>query len=137
MSSFCTPAMLPRYTYEFYDTEDTNKILALYQIIQDTATKYGETVLYPFPQNYADGPAGLLQAAKQSSFIAFHTAGSCRMATSPASGVVNGDLSVYGTSNLMIADCSIFNPINTGNTSYPTYIAGLQAAKILGVDVPY
>jgi choline dehydrogenase len=45
--------------------------------------------------------------------------------------VVDGNLAVYGVSNLMIADGSIMPRITTGNTMAPCVIIGERAAQIL------
>lgn len=111
---------------------DAQNIVAALRIIQQTATAFGATMIFPTPAQYAAGDAALFAAAVNLPFITYHAAGSCSMGTSIANGVVDGDLHVFGVNNLMCADCSVEPEVETGNTAYGAYVIGLEAARILG-----
>jgi choline dehydrogenase len=48
--------------------------------------------------------------------------------------VVDGNLNVYGVSNLRVADGSIMPRVTTGNTMAPCVIIGERAAEILRTE---
>jgi len=58
------------------------------------------------------------------------------MAASPADGVVDANLNVFGVGKLAICDNSVIPRITTGNTSYPAYILGLKKAQLEGAQIP-
>jgi choline dehydrogenase len=60
----------------------------------------------------------------------WHCAGSARMGRD-AMSVVDGDLRVYGTEGLRIADASIMPNVTTGNTMAPCVIIGERAAALI------
>lgn len=97
---------------------------------------YPPNSAYPAPWGPAADDSLLFQAAKNSAFNSYHAVGTCRMATSPADGVVDGKLAVFGVKHLYIADCSIEPLVQTGNTAYMAFFIGLQLAKFLGADLP-
>jgi choline dehydrogenase len=51
-----------------------------------------------------------------------------------AMSVVDGNLNVYGVSNLRVADGSIMPRVTTGNTMAPCVIIGERAAEILRTE---
>jgi len=51
-------------------------------------------------------------------------------------GVVDGDLRVFGTENLLVADLSVAPTPPAGNTCWAAYMIGLQAASICGYQIP-
>lgn len=63
---------------------------------------------------------------KQSSH-GLHNIGSTRMSTDPATGVVDPDLRVHGTSNLYIASTSVFP---TSGEANPTFFAAVLAVRL-------
>jgi choline dehydrogenase len=89
------------------------------------------SVLYPLPQDYAAGDDALLATYNATPLITYHYSRTCQMAQSPADGVVDGNLQVFGVDGLMIADNSIQPIIINGNTSLAAYYIGLMAARIL------
>jgi len=111
--------------------------VSYYKIVQAIAAAAGEVVLYPAASQYAQGDAGLFQAAINASgmTIASHIVGTARLGTSIENGVVDGNLNVFGTKNLMVADASVENPITSGNTCIGAYVIAAVAAQILGVPV--
>lgn len=60
-----------------------------------------------------------------------HFVSHCRMAASPADGVVDGDTRVHGTTNLFVADNAICPIIPDINTTAPAMMIGLRAASII------
>ncbi|KAI5787780.1 hypothetical protein FPQ18DRAFT_344911 [Pyronema domesticum] len=70
---------------------------------------------------------------------AWHPLGTCAMRAKEQGGVVDKDLRVYGTSNLMVADMSIC-PENVGSNTNNTAMlvgekAAVLAARFLGVEI--
>lgn len=110
---------------------DFEPVLAGFKIVRDMATAAGETMIYPTPAMFATD-AELETAIKALIFVAYHFAGTCRMASSAADGVVDGQLRVFGVNNLRIADCSIMPKINDGNTAIPAYYIAAVLAELLG-----
>jgi choline dehydrogenase len=115
---------------------DAQNVVAALRIIEQTATAAGATMVYPTPAQYIAGDEELFEAAKNLPVLAYHAAGTCAMGTSIANGVVDGNLNVFGVTNLMCADCSVESQITTGNTAYGAFVIGLEAARILGATVP-
>jgi choline dehydrogenase len=116
---------------------DAYLTISYYKIVQAIAAAAGETVLYPAASQYAQGDAGLFQAALSPSAltIASHIVGTARLGTSIENGVVDGNLNVFGTKNLMVVDASVENPITSGNTCIGVYVIAAVAAQILGVPI--
>ncbi|SIR00772.1 choline dehydrogenase [Peribacillus simplex] len=68
----------------------------------------------------------------RSSYSLFtHFGGQCKMAKSIQDGVVNGQLDVFGTTNLKVADLSISPILPDGNTSIPAQMIGLNAVRLI------
>ncbi|SFC85502.1 choline dehydrogenase [Bacillus sp. UNCCL81] len=61
----------------------------------------------------------------------FHFGGQCKMARSVREGVVDGELNVFGTKNLKVADLSVAPILPDGNTSLPSQIIGLNAVRFI------
>lgn len=116
---------------------DAYMTVSYYKLVQAIAQAAGETVIYPSAGQYAQGDAGLFQAALSPAAltVASHIVGTARLGTSIQNGVVDGNLNVFGTQNLMIADVSVMNPIVSGNTCIGAYVIGAVAAEILGVPI--
>ncbi|KAG8160823.1 hypothetical protein KVR01_009087 [Diaporthe batatas] len=62
----------------------------------------------------------------------YHPCGTCAMATADLGGVVDGELRVYGTSNLRICDASIFPVIPRGNILTTVYAVAESGAEMIG-----
>ena len=60
-----------------------------------------------------------------------HYTSHCKMAPLKAGGVVNGDMLVYGTTNLFVADNSICPEIPNINTTASAMMIGLRGSEIL------
>jgi len=65
----------------------------------------------------------------------WHSLGTCKMAPREKGGVVDGDLNVYGTTGLKVADLSMV-PENVGaNTNNTALAVGEKAAVIMGREL--
>lgn len=115
---------------------DFDAIVSSFKIIRDIAHACGETMIYPTEAMFTQADSGdnssLMLAAQFGTFVTYHAAGTCRMATSAVDGVVNGSLQVFGVNNLRIADCSVMPRIVDGNTALAAYYIGAALAKLLG-----
>lgn len=60
-----------------------------------------------------------------------HPSGTCRMATSAAGGVVDGDLNVFGVEGLAIADNSVVPQIGDVNTTSTALLMALGLVEVL------
>lgn len=62
----------------------------------------------------------------------YHPCGTCAMARAGLGGVVDGDLRVYGISNLRVCDASIFPIIPRGNILSTVYAVAESSADMIG-----
>lgn len=97
---------------------------------------------YPAPEYPLGNPAvpffpdaALVQDALDWAGLVDHAVGSCQMAASAVTGVVDGNLDVFGIKRLSIADNSIQPKITTANTAWPAFIIGMKKAQIEGAVV--
>jgi alcohol oxidase len=79
------------------------------------------------------------QWARNNLMTTWHVLGTCAMRPKEKGGVVDANLLVHGTRNLMVADMSIA-PENVGSNTYNTAMiigekAATLAAEFLGVDL--
>jgi choline dehydrogenase len=75
--------------------------------------------------------------AMRNNLMTNHASGSCKMAIDATTGVVDGDLNVFGCTGLSVCSNAIQPTIITGNTQVPAYLIGLIKAKIEGAATPY
>lgn len=113
---------------------DAYTIVSYLKILQAIATAEGESVFLPTPDDYTNDDTLLAFAmGTPNIIITSHITGTCRMATSAADGVVDGNLNVFGVDDLMVVDLSVAPVQPDGNTCYPVYVIANEAAHILGV----
>lgn len=62
----------------------------------------------------------------------YHPYGTCAMGRAELGGVVDGELRVYGTSNLRVCDSSVFPIIPRGNILSTVYAAAESGAEMIG-----
>ncbi|MBS0635665.1 MAG: GMC family oxidoreductase [Verrucomicrobia bacterium] len=119
--------------YTTYGT-DANLVMAILKQIGQAVGL--ENMIGPAGGVYEAGDDALWAYATSMDgfYLLDHVSCSCRMGTSIANGVVDGNLNVFGVKNLMVVDNSI-QPINTDG-AWAAYVVGLRAATILGVPVP-
>lgn len=112
---------------------DAYASVAVLKIAKDFATNAGEIVLAPSPDIYAAGDDALLTYAKSNpnALISDHISGTCRMSTSANSGVVDGNLQVFGVKHLMVCDLSVAPVSPDGNPCFAVYVLANEAARIL------
>ncbi len=129
------PFRQPTINFNFYNDEggqDRAKIIEFYTVtVPAIADAAGATVVYPTPDQYAGGDDALFGAGLDTLLVAFHASSTCQMAQTAATGVVDGNLDVFGVNRLMVADNSVVPVINKGNTSYTALVVGLEAARII------
>lgn len=130
-------------TYNVY-TDDQNKDLLsavqLYSIFADLAALTTGVIYWPTLDDFGNEQQ-LIDCAKACLYsdnycVQLSYIGGAAMGTSSANGVVDGNLSVYGVQNLMIADRSVLPTEVTGDWFWMGYTIGLVAANILGANVP-
>jgi len=124
---------------------DLSRMTDAYKVIANIAMAYtGQMPIYPpklhYPVPY--GPATdnalLEQDAKDATLqMTVGPTGSCKMAPTAATGVVDGNLDVFGVKGLSCASLSVAPQMPTGNTVYAAYLIGMTKAKIEGVQVPF
>lgn len=119
---------------------DANKVVLFYNLLQDIADAYNALplpphapaeVLFPPPADYTAGPDALFADGLNTIGVNNHACGTCRMSQTPLTGVVDGELNVFGVKNLKVASNSVVPVINTGNTSYTADVIGREAARII------
>jgi choline dehydrogenase-like flavoprotein len=76
---------------------------------------------------YTCAPAALRAAIRGGSKDGVHQAGTTRMSATPAAGVVDGALAVWGTGNLFVCSSSAFP---TSGQANPTFLLGAFAARL-------
>jgi choline dehydrogenase-like flavoprotein len=64
----------------------------------------------------------------------FHHMGMARMAHSPAQGVVDRDLKVFGTRNLYIAGAAVYPTTGFANPTFTAIALGLRLAEGVGAE---
>ncbi len=118
---------------------DANKVILFYNLLQDIVQAYNTryspmdpaVVLFPTPADYMAGDEALFADALNTIEVNNHACGTCRMALTPVTGVVDGKLRVFGVKKLRVASNSVVPVINTGNTSYTADVIGREAARII------
>ncbi len=120
------------------DPTDLDLTVAGYRIVNDIIQAIPGAGIINIPADYFNDPTNQLLAslASQGSIPEDHITGTTRMSTSIADGVVDGNLRVWGTQNLMIVDLGAVPVIPDGNTCYCVYVLALRAAALLGVPTP-
>ena len=143
-----SPTMLGAYYQDVgpSPTTDLDHAVAIFKAIANTSLLYnGSMPLYPPPQHFdsteyphPNTTPGIgdtilrLDALSARPIGAFHNSSSCRMATSIATGVVDGNLNVFGCKNLACCDLSIAPENIDANPTFAAVVIGLRLAKILG-----
>ena len=142
------PTVFPEVDQGFYTDvvapTDLDRAVQMYKMLFDISTNYtGQPPLYPplfhYPAPFGPAPDdSLLRSDATHAFLvsAYHCCGTCRMSASPATGVVDGNLDVFGVKGLSCCSDSAVPAITKGNTSYPAFLLGLVKARIEGASVP-
>lgn len=86
---------------------------------------------YPAPDDSA-----LLSSIQGSSFfLSSHISGTTQMGTHVSNGVVDGDLNIFGLSNVKICNLGVAPRTPDGNPCLPSYYIALNLLKKLGITI--
>lgn len=147
MASHSDPEAPPSFSFNPLQ-EDTNDLdflvdqyINMYNIIQEAKSNNSgiKKVVYP-PEDIfqitdlADKRKKLGDYVRASYSNFFHYGGQCRMADTIESGVVKGNLDVFGTKNLKVADLSVSPILPDGNTTLAAQMIGLNAVRFIKND---
>lgn len=127
---------------------ELDKAVYIFKMVANHSLTYtGQMPIWPpaahypvttgYPGAAAPDDSTLREDAKAVSIFFNHACGTCRMATSAATGVVDGNLDVFGVQGLSCCSNSVVPQSETGNTQWTAYIVGLIKAKIEGASVPF
>jgi len=117
-----------------FDPADRKAVFACLELCRETGNS---SALRPFvsreviPDNL-ERPE-LENYIRGTAFSFWHQTSTAKMGRD-AMSVVDGDLRVYGTKNLRVADGSVMPRVTTGNTMAPCVIIGERAAQILRIE---
>lgn len=113
---------------------DVNRLMAWAKIVQQLATAAGVGLLLPPASAYVDDLA-LANYVRANANTQNHNAGTCKFGTSILDGVVDVDLKVFGATNLMVADLSVYPYTPNGNPQLSTWMVAVRALQSLGIPV--
>lgn len=138
----------PQINFNFYSDGDYStpgtdayQAVSFYKLVAATAAAAGATVTSPSSTQYASDD--LLFAAAQGAtasnilgnalnfVITNHIVGTTRMSSTPASGVVDGNLNVHGVRRLKVVDIGDCPRICDGNTCVTAFAIALRAYEII------
>lgn len=133
------PSTQPKILFNLYSDgpytmlgTDAYVSVKLFQIMKSVADRLKMKLLSPPIADFTDEAKLFHDAQVPPNFtISHHIVGTARMSTSAKSGVVDGNLQVFGVEGLMVADISISPMLPTGNPCYAAYVIGMEAANIL------
>ncbi|MCR8869523.1 GMC family oxidoreductase [Peribacillus frigoritolerans] len=146
MAAHSDPEALPSFSFNPLqpDTNDleflVDQYINMYNIIVEARSHNSgiHEVVFPSEDIFTKPEVEkriLLRDFVRSSFANFfHYGGQCKMGKSIEDGVINGQLDVFGTTNLKVADLSIAPILPDGNTSIPAQMIGLNAVRFIRED---
>lgn len=115
-----------------------DQYINMYNIIQEARSNNSgiKDVVYPPKEVFqiadvAEKRRQLGEFVKASYSNFFHYGGQCKMGKSVQDGVVNGQLDVFGATNLKVADLSIAPILPDGNTCLAAQMIGLNAVRFI------
>lgn len=118
----------------FRDGSDMNKTMTFLKLARQAATNTGLTLVVPPPAAFANN-AVLAQQCILNTQIQSHASCACALGTNITNGVVDANLNVFGTTNLMIADSSVFANIPDSNFLAGVMVIAAKACEFLGVPL--
>ncbi|MDT8978702.1 GMC family oxidoreductase [Paenibacillus sp. chi10] len=144
MASHSDPEALPSFSFNPLQqaTNDldflVDQYINMYNIIQEARVNNSgiKAVVYP-PEAFFQITDEAEKRRQLSDFVRasysnfYHYGGQCKMGKSVQDGVVNGQLDVFGTTNLKVADLSIAPILPDGNTSLAAQMIGLNAVRFI------
>ncbi len=148
MASHSDPEAPPSFSFNPLQ-EDTNDLdflvdqyINMYNIIQEAKSNNSGIKKVVYPPEHIFKISDLSEKRKKladyvrGSFTGFfHYGGQCRMADNIQSGVVKGNLDVFGTKNLKVVDLSIAPILPDGNTTLAAQMIGLNAVRFIKNDI--
>ena len=132
------PALHPRIVANAYSTaEDVQEMLEAVKFIRRIAAQPAIAPL--IAEELRPGPAvqsddDLIHDFRQRSGTVYHASCTCRMAPSPADGVVDARLRVHGVGSLRVCDASVFPKLMSGNTNAACMMTGWRGAELIIED---
>ncbi|MFP7295595.1 GMC family oxidoreductase [Neobacillus niacini] len=144
MATHSDPEALPSFFFNPLQigTNDleymVDQYINMYKIIEEARNNNSaiHQVVYP-PEEIFTNPDEEEKRRRLRDFVRgsysnfFHYGGQCKMGCSIQDGVVNGQLDVFGTINLKVADLSIAPVLPDGNTSQAAQMIGLNAVRFI------
>lgn len=144
MASHSDPEALPSFSFNPLQqaTNDldflVDQYINMYNIIQEARVNNSgiKAVVYPPEEVFqitdeAEKRRQLSDFVRASYTNFYHYGGQCKMGKSVCDGVVNGQLDVFGTTNLKVADLSVAPILPDGNTSLAAQMIGLNAVRFI------
>jgi choline dehydrogenase-like flavoprotein len=105
-----------------YSDADIHSVIQLHSVLDQQLRAMGCGELeYWYP------PAALPDAIRNQSKDGLHQCGTTRMAETPAKGVVDANLKLWGTHNIYVCSSSVFP---TSGQANPTFLLGAFAARL-------
>lgn len=131
---FAAPRIVPNALATSEDVETCLEGVKLLRRLaaQPALSEVVEAELAPGPDVRSD--ADLIQDFRTRSGTVYHPVGTCRMAPSGASGVVDARLRVYGLEGLRVVDASVFPTIVSGNVNAAVMMVAARAASLILAD---
>jgi choline dehydrogenase len=132
------PAVHPRIVANAYSTdEDVQEMLDAVKFIRRIAAQPAIAGLIAEelrPGSAIQSDTELIHDFRQRSGTVYHASCTCRMAPSPADGVVDARLRVHGVSGLRVCDASAFPKLISGNTNAACMMIGWRGAELVIAD---
>jgi choline dehydrogenase len=122
---------------------DSYLVVSFLKLIKQAAVASGQVVLapsndmYPAPWGPAPDDTKLSLYAETSSgfYLSSHISGTTRMGTNISNGVVDGNLNVFGLSNVKICNLGVAPQMPDGNPCLSTYYIALNLLRKLGITI--
>ena len=116
---------------------DANLMVSSLKIIRDAvaAAGAGYSLIAPNPAS-TDAQFNTYALTPSNIVVQSHITGTTQMGTSIANGVVDGNLKVFGTTNVHVCDIGVEPYPTTGNTCLGAYYLALGLAAKLGFPTP-
>ena len=118
----------------FRNGSDINKQMTFHKLARQAFTNAGLSMSNP-PASAFVNDATLAQYCVNNAGLQSHAFGGCSFGTSINTGVIDGNLDVFGTTNLMVADSSVFTEVPDANPMLSVLVIAAKACELLGVSI--
>lgn len=118
----------------FRNGSDLNKQMTFHKLCRQGFTNTGLAMTNPPGAAFVNNST-LASFCINNAGVQSHAFGGAAFGTSIATGVIDGNLNVYGTTNLMVADSSVFTEVPDANPLLTVSAVALKACQLLGVTV--